>query len=305
MNKQELLEGIKEDAVKIGHSQKSCNEWFTITTMNDIANYSLDYSSLLVGDGHITPEPGRLHTIAGYGGVGKTRMAFNLAYCGATEEPWMGYTIKNRFNTLIIQNENGARRLHSDWEGKYNEVKDHVFFLDLSEGAPFHDPRFREAIHDTIILKRIGMIIIDPWTNFVGDTDHKNYSALINDIFAALPNDPAQCPAVVIVAHCKKPSGNGNPRRGAELQHDILGSQVLVARSRFVLLAERADPTDLNDDRVLVHCVKASDALSQPRGCFRRGRLPLPRFLTTTGMNGTSQPKEGPSRFTACQKWWN
>lgn len=280
MTKEELLEGVNKDASEIGQLNTD-NEWFEVMTMNDIANYKRDESANLVGDSHITREPGRAHTIAGYGGVGKTRMAFYLAYCGATGEPWMGYTIQNRFNTLIIQNENGKGRLQNDWEGMYDKAKDHVFFLDLIQGAPFHEPSFRKTLHDLIVSKEIGMVIIDPWTNFTGDTDHKNYSALLNDIFATLPSDPAQCPAVVVVAHCRKPSGNGAIRRGAELQHDILGSQVLVSRSRFVLIAERADPTDLNDDRVLVTCAKASDALSQPRGCFKRGKMtftPVPDY---------------------------
>jgi len=276
VNVEDSTETHSPDAPPPVQSPETNNDhssWFNITTMDHIRNYRLDDSSLLVGDGHITREPGRLHTIAGYGGVGKTRMAFNLALCGETGEPWMGYKIKNGFKTLIIQNENGDRRLQNDWEGRYEEVKDHVFFLNLKQGAAFYDPEFRKAIHDTIVSKGIGMVVIDPWTNFVGDTDHKNYSALIDDIFATLPDDPVQCPAVVVVAHCRKPSGSGNPKRGADLQHDILGSQVLVSRSRFVLITERADSTDLNDDRVLVTCAKASDALTQPRGCFRRGKI--------------------------------
>jgi len=78
-----------------------------LITMGDIKEYEPDPTLYLVGDGHIIRGKDRIHLIAGYAGVGKSRATSYLAYCGATGKKWFDYDIKNRFKTLFIQTENG------------------------------------------------------------------------------------------------------------------------------------------------------------------------------------------------------
>ena len=56
-----------------------------LITMDDIVNHVNDPTLQLVGDGHIIKGKDRVHVIAGYAGVGKSRGVNYLAYCGATE----------------------------------------------------------------------------------------------------------------------------------------------------------------------------------------------------------------------------
>ena len=78
---------------------------------------------------------------------------------------------------------------------------------------------------------------------------------------------------MLVVAHLRKPDNKSKAKRGAELMHEVNGAQVLTSRSRFVLAMERANLSDDSDDRILVTCAKANDALQTPRSCHRRGKV--------------------------------
>jgi hypothetical protein len=249
-----------------------CNP-FGIITMKDIAEYIPDPSLYLVGDGHIIRGRDRIHLIVGYAGVGKSRATTYLAHCGATGNKWFDYEIKHKFNTLFIQTENGLPRLKHDLGEMTNELDGRVFFADLQNGAQFHDPHFRNQMRSIIIQNKIGMVVIDPWTNLAPDIGHKDYNQAVGLVLDSLPEDQNLCPAVMVVAHCRKPDSNVRSKKGAELMHEVMGSQVLTSRSRFVLVMERADPSDSADNRVLVSCAKANDALDMPRSCHIRGKV--------------------------------
>ena len=244
-----------------------------VITMKDIDSYEPDPSLYLVGEGHIIRGRDRLHLLVGYAGIGKTRATSYLAYCGVTGQRWFDYEIKHRFKTLFIQLEGGMPRLKRDFEGITQILDGHVFFLNMPYGASFQDPQFRNQVRDVILRYGIGLVIIDPWTNISADTNHKDYNTIINCVLECLPENPKDCPAVLVVAHLRKPDNKSKAKRGAELMHEVNGAQVLTSRSRFVLAMERANLSDDSDDRILVTCAKANDALQTPRSCHRRGKV--------------------------------
>lgn len=244
-----------------------------IITMDDIQNYTPDPSLYLVGDGHITRGKDRIHLIVGYAGVGKSRAASYLAYCGATGQKWFDYEVKNKFKTLYLQNENGMARLKNDFDEYSENLKDWVTFSAPKGGLNFGKSNFKQKIRKYILEKDIGMLIIDPWTNLTTDTTHKEYSKLIDQIMDCLPDDPKICPAVMIVAHLRKPDPKTKKLSGIGLMHGVNGSQVLTSRSRFVLAMESIDTSDDTDERVLVTCAKANDAQTMPKSCHVRGKV--------------------------------
>jgi hypothetical protein len=244
-----------------------------LITMDDIVNHVNDPTLQLVGDGHIIKGKDRVHVIAGYAGVGKSRAANYLAYCGATGKRWFEYEVKHKFKTLFIQSENGMTRLKDDLSELVNELKDHVFFVDAPRGFDFGNHQFRDKLRTIIEENNIGMVVIDPWTNLVPDIGHKEFNLAIDLVMDCMPMNPSKCPAVMIVAHCRKPDGKGKIKRGSELMHEVYGSHVLTSRSRFVLIMERANMADETDDRVLTTCAKANDAQHMPKGCHNRGKV--------------------------------
>jgi hypothetical protein len=244
-----------------------------LITMDDIVNHVNDPTLQLVGDGHIIKGKDRVHVIAGYAGVGKSRGASYLAYCGATGKRWFEYEVKHKFKTLFIQSENGMTRLKEDLGDLENELKDHVFFVDAPRGFDFSNHQFRDELRTIIEENNIGVVVIDPWTNLVPDIGHKEFNLAIDLVMDCMPMNPSKCPAVMIVAHCRKPDGKGKIKRGSELMHEVYGSHVLTSRSRFVMIMERVDMSDETDDRILTTCAKANDAQHMPKGCHIRGKV--------------------------------
>ena len=273
-NQHDTAETVDEH--KSGSSEPTVNigePLVTVITMNDIMNHVTDPTLHLVGDGHIVRGRDRVHTIAGYAGVGKSRATSYLAYCGATSKRWFEYEIKHKFKTLFIQSENGMARLKEDFGGLPDDLNGHVFFVDAPRGFDFGSPQFREEIKAIVEDNEIGMVVIDPWTNMVPDIGHKDFNLAIDQVMDCLPIDPSKCPAVMVVAHCRKPDGKGKIKRGSELMHEVYGSHVLTSRSRFVLIVERADMANEADNRVITTCAKANDAEHMPKGCHIRGKV--------------------------------
>ena len=94
-----------------------------VWTIDDIESFEPNPDLYVVGDGHIMKGRDRLHLIVGYAGVGKSRAANYLAYCGATGKRWFDYDIKTPFKTLFIQTENGHARLQHDYDGMFDELR--------------------------------------------------------------------------------------------------------------------------------------------------------------------------------------
>ena len=249
------------------------NNRINVWTIDDIENFEINPDLYVAGNGHIMKGKDRLHLIVGYAGVGKSRAANFLAYCGATGRQWFDYEIKNEFKTLFIQTENGRARLKHDYENLFDQVRDKVFFTDLPTGARFDAAWFRQDLKNIIQRESIGVIIIDPWTNVAPDLNHKEYNRAVELVLDCMPEDDALCPAIVVVAHLRKPDPASKNKRGSELMHEVMGSQTLTSRSRFVLVMERANPRDPKDDRVIVTCAKNNDSLDAPRSCHRRGKV--------------------------------
>ena len=61
--------------------------------------------------------------------------------------------------------------------------------------------------------------------------------------------------------------------------HEVMGSQTLTSRSRFVLVMERANPTDPQNNLVVVTCAKNNDSQEAPRSCHRRGKATFEEVL--------------------------
>ena len=81
---------------------------------SELVSFEPDEKAVLVGDCHIMR--GEVFVIGGEPGVGKSTATTDLAICGATGDAWLGLSVRVRFKTLIIQNENGRYRLRQEYE---------------------------------------------------------------------------------------------------------------------------------------------------------------------------------------------
>ena len=94
--------------------------------------------------------------------------------------------------------------------------------LDLPIGNQFTEEWFRDELREIIEQESIGVVVIDPWTNVAPDLNHKEFNKAIEQILSCMPEDEEKCPAIVVIAHLRKPSGQGKRKQVVELMQDIL-----------------------------------------------------------------------------------
>jgi hypothetical protein len=240
-------------------------QWFRFRSPSECRNYDPPKGLTLAGDFHITR--GSLTVLAGQPGVGKSRAAMALAVSGATGEPWFGLKIHRRFRTAILQNENGLHRLKMELSGF--DVPDLDEFIRVSEPPPygmaFDHPDFRGRLAEWLQQWQPDLVVFDPWNSAARDNGQRDYLELFNALKETLPKGDA-APALLIVAHTRKPTGDGKSGRG--LINDVAGSHVLVSVPRSVFVMQHAlDSTD--DNHIIMTCCKNNDGALGPRTAWQ------------------------------------
>jgi len=227
---------------------------------------------VLAGDMHITR--GDIAVIGGVAGCGKSRALVALAIAGATGNQWMRYPVHSRFRTLIIQLENGPARLKDEFNdiaGAHGEdLDDHIRITPPPlYGIPLGDPGFREELRKHIEDFQPGVVAFDPWNRITADEKAKDYRVTLDAILDVLPSDPADRPAIVIVAHCRKQGGGDGKKRGRDLLPELSGSLIIGSAARSVFIVEHAS-ADPEDDRIVLTCAKNNNGHEGPPSAWHR-----------------------------------
>jgi hypothetical protein len=258
--------------------------------VNDLAKYQPDRSLALIGDNEIRKGYEGVTLLAGPGSSGKSLAVSSLALAGAIGTGhWMGRTVHRQFRTLIIQAENGATRLKKEVEALQKShpgvnLHDFVVISDPPEGGiPFHKADFRQSVRRHVEALKPDVVIIDPWSHVAVEDAAKDVVDKIAEIRSCFPPGDS-CPALVIVAHTKKPRAE-DVKKGRALAYLISGSVALVntARCVFMLLPWSEDVTD---DRIYWSCCKLNDGAMYPPSVWKR------RFGTFFQHDGETDPTQ-------------
>lgn len=240
--------------------KKLPRRYFELLTPSECRDFVIPRDHILCGDFNF--QRGAITVIAGVPGCGKSRIAVALAVAGATGADWMGHKVHSPFRTLIVQAENGIARLKSEFSDIETGDVDLDDFLRITPppqyGLAFDSNEFRDYLRDAIEHFGAGVLVIDPWNRVVEDDKQKDYRAAIDAINEALPVNPAQKPAVVIVTHLRKQVAGEKRKRGRELLSELSGSNFLASAPRCVFILEPAT-ADMQDDRVVLTCAKNND----------------------------------------------
>ena len=249
-------------------------EWIRFRSPSECRNYVAPEGLVLVGDSHIVR--GNITVVAGPPGVGKSRTTSALAVAGATGKPWFGLEVHAKFKTLILQNENGRYRLAKE----FSEISDDGLdeFIRISEPPPygmaFDKPEFRADLERVFKEFRPAVVVLDPWNSVARDDKQRDYVETFESINSTLlKGDDA--PALVIVAHTKKPQGDVL-KTGRSLLNEVAGSHVLASVPRCVFVMQPVSD-DTDDDRVIWTCAKNNDGeMGKPSVWHRRNGLFVP-----------------------------
>jgi hypothetical protein len=255
--------------------------WFALLTPGECRDFEIPRDHILVGDFHFTR--GDITVLAGVPGSGKSRLAVALAVAGATGEDWMGLPVHSRFRTLILQAENGIARLKSEFADIDAGGVDLDEFLRITPPPPygldFGSREFRDYLREAIEHFAVGLLVVDPWNRVVKDDKQTDYRAAIDAINEALPTNPAEKPAVVIVTHLRKQVAGEKRKRGRDLLSELSGSHFMASAPRCVFILEPAT-ADTDDDRVVLTPVKNNNGELGTASAWHR-------------RNGLFQPCEG------------
>lgn len=266
---------ISDTAQKIGRPKAAA---LTAVKMSDHLNYQPKENLGLIGDTDVTKGYQGITIIAGMPGSGKSLAAASLAIAGAIGSGyWMGREVHRQFRTLIVQCENGAMRLKKEFAAMKKNHPNVAFddwvrvTLPPEGGLPFNRPEFRREVAKVVEEFHPDVIVLDPWTAMACEDSSDAIIAKLSEIRSVLPPGD-ECPALVIVAHTKKPRQEDKGNRGRALMHSVSGSQALVATARCVYILIPFT-SDIQDDRVLWACAKLSDSENPPADTVWHRRL--------------------------------
>jgi len=234
-----------------------------------IVRYEPPENELLVGDYHITR--GEIFVVGGPPGIGKSRVTTELAVCGATGNDWLGLRVHCPFKTMIIQNENGLRRLMNEYRTREQLLPLLDSAIRISEPPPygmrFTDPIFRNQLLKEIQSFQPDVIVLDPWNSVAKDDNVKEYAAAFEALLQAIPGG-VERPAVGIVAHTRKPKAEEKRTGGNQMMNLLAGSYLLASRPRSVFIMVHANELDETDKQRAWFNPKNNNGLEAQRSAW-------------------------------------
>jgi KaiC/GvpD/RAD55 family RecA-like ATPase len=278
--KTELATGWVDDDLLNTQKKASRDPRIRFLKPSEIRAFKPDERAVLVGDCQIMR--GEVCVIGGEPGVGKSTATTELAICGATGVDWLGLPVRTRFKSMIIQNENGRYRLQQEYAARElrEQIDDHIL---VSEPPPFGmtltNPEFLDDVGTAIETFKPDIVMFDPWNAAAKDDKAADYSSAFEALRGMLPRGENR-PALVIVAHTRKPQPNEKRTGGSALMHLLAGSYVLtsVPRSIFIMVRGTAEETD---NSVVWFNPKNSNGPCASRSAWERspaGFIHLPDF---------------------------
>lgn len=282
------LAGALDSIDRSGAGERPMIETWTAT---EAAAYVPDPATFLIGEGIISSA--EITLLAGPAGAGKSRLANTLAFAGARGNGhWMGYEVRRRFKTLVLQSENNENRIKEELACLPMELAQYVK-ISLPCEMAFARPEFRQELRRIWDSWRFDVIVIDNLNDVSRADGREDFLEAIANIKAALPRHP-ETPSIILIAHLTKGSGRAlKPLTGRKLLDEIAGSNALAAKARTAFALQHADPTDATDDRVIFDCAKCNNGVPLPMAAYHRRNgefQPCPNFDFDTWLN---PPEDG------------
>jgi 5S rRNA maturation endonuclease (ribonuclease M5) len=166
----------------------------SIRTVDEILEMKFDPSDFILKNGYLTK--GDLTAMCGMGGVGKSRLAMQLALCCRSGRDFLGWETEGReLRFLFLQTENSCRRLQSELEkmlsafapSEQTHLKNGLFFHTLEgddDGFLMLDYENLERVQAAILDTRAAVVVFDPLRDF--SLDDLNSDKVMGDTLRSI-----------------------------------------------------------------------------------------------------------------------
>lgn len=212
-SKQEFIELIKQAV--------SMQEWAVSHPKEEYSTLSL--SELLAMDfpeekwivEKFLPSEGFVF-ISGESGTGKSWLALSLARAAVTGEEFLGkFNVGTQCPTLIIDKENGLKRLKIRMEGLKFTNADQLHILKYPEKFSLENDEFMQALQDFIQVNKVKLVVLDSFIDvFVGN---ENSSTDVSTVLNALRSISTEV-CWLILHHEAKPVPRFNKTAGQRMR---------------------------------------------------------------------------------------
>lgn len=232
----------------------------TIRTIDEILCMQFDPADLVLPNGYATA--GDLTAICGIGGVGKSRLAMQFAFCCRTGQNFLGWQTNGRdLRFLFLQTENSCRRLNSDiarmlggfTPEEQESIKGGVFFHTLEEdddGFLALDIENQKRIETAISENNANVVVYDPLRDCSLDdlNSDKVMSDTLRDIQRVTKRgNPKRLP--LVLHHAITGKAGAQKTIGWDRSSFGRNSKVLQIKARAVINVGPAQP---NDNSVII-----------------------------------------------------
>ncbi len=203
-------------------------------------------------------EENALIEIFGEPGAGKSLLAFDMAACIATGQPFHGYTVKEGAVLILVgEGHNGIKRRFSAWEKQIGRSLDGAPLLVSQQPAQLLDPQSLLAVRgaiDVLIAEhgKPSLVIVDTLARNFGPGD-ENSNRDMSVFVAALDEIRSQYGCSVLVVHHSGHSDSGRGR-GASALKGAVDAEFGVKRD--------------GGQRPVLYCTKMKDAPKPPDAVF-------------------------------------
>jgi AAA domain-containing protein len=241
----------------------------TVRTIPEILEMKFDDADLILENGYATK--GDLTATCGMGGVGKSRLAIQFAFCCRSGRPFLGWRTRGRdLRFLFLQTENSCRRLNSDiakmlsgfTPEEQESIKGGVFFHTLEEdddGFLALDAENKQRIEDKITKTRADAVVWDPLRDFSLDdlNSDKFMGETLRDILRVTKRgNPKRLP--LVVHHAATGKAGAQKTTGWDRSSFGRNSKVLQMMARAVINVGQAQPD--NNNVIIIGSGKCNNA---------------------------------------------
>jgi hypothetical protein len=251
---------------------------FTIWKPSQFLTYTPPPDSIILGDSVM--ERGKLTSLVGVGGLGKTRLALFLAICQILGLDWCALKVQGKpLRWLILSTENGLRRWQTDLgamlaartEAERALVDENLAIMAMTEDEDGDintgSPESMKRLSLTLSERKADVIVFDPFADMIDGDENKTQDVVSTlRTLRQIVRKAAANAAVLLIHHARTGASNvvqagdnfnaGNFARGAKALYSAVRAEIQLA------------PGDRdNANMVVMLCGKNSDGPKfAPRG---------------------------------------